>query len=193
METKRLLVFTRGILSMNGIKGEEKEAIRGINEQSPGYGFRSIPLAGCMMHLRSVFLNQIEQLSLNPHDELSEVFDLPSNLQTEVEQKIKLAAHQRSGSHSPHYRYQSRIEKFRRRCLNIQDGSTRTPDDRQIFFRDADTEVDAKGCVETRLSQLPDGLGFYWFHPGMAAQSQLSFSRLPLQLTSPQHPLRLIM
>jgi hypothetical protein len=133
---------------MNRIKGEEKEAIRGINQQFPGYGFRSIPVAGCMMHLRSVFLNQIEQLSLNPHDEVSEVFDLPSKLQTEAEQKIKLAAHQRSGSHSPHYRYQSRIEKFRRRCLKIQDGSTRAPDDRQIFFRDADAEVDAKGCVE---------------------------------------------
>jgi hypothetical protein len=32
VETKRLLVFTRVILSMNGIKGEEKEAIRRINE-----------------------------------------------------------------------------------------------------------------------------------------------------------------
>jgi hypothetical protein len=57
-----------------------------------------------MMHLRSVFPNQVQYLSLNLLDEVSEVFDLPSKLQTEVEQKIKLAAHQRSGSHSPHYR-----------------------------------------------------------------------------------------
>jgi hypothetical protein len=143
------------------------------------------------MRLRSVFLNQIEQLSLNPHDEVSEVSICHPNFKPRWN-KNKAGGSPTHGSHSPHYRYQSRIEKFRRRCLNIRDGSTRTPDDRQIFFRHADAEVDTKGCVETRLCQLPDGLGFYWFPPGMAAQSQLPFSRLPLQLTSPLHTLRLI-